>query len=317
MRVLIADDHRDTAETLGKLIACEGYEPVIVCDGLDAAVHLHALDTPRLAVLDWKMPGMSGVDICRTIRKESARPYTYVILVTGKSEKEDLLNGLNAGADDYLVKPVDVDELFARLATGRRILDLQEQLLTTQRLLKEQATRDALTGLMNRRAVLEALDREWTRCDRECSTLTVVMADIDHFKAINDTHGHVIGDQVLHMTAQRLQSALRPYDSIGRYGGEEFLIVLTGCTADMSLRSAERVRHAVEATPFRTEAMINVTLSLGIADWDGHSSAQDLIRVADAALYQAKSQGRNRSVVADPGPITHTRSAHSPYADSN
>jgi len=304
MRVLIADDHRDTAETLGKLIGCEGYEPVIVRNGLDAAAHLHALDAPRLAVLDWKMPGMSGVDICRVIRKESARPYTYVILVTGRGEKEDLIRGLNAGADDYLVKPVDPDELFARLATGKRILDLQEQLLTTQHLLKEQATRDALTGLINRRAVLEALDREWTRCNRECRALTVIMADIDHFKAINDTHGHLTGDQVLRMTAQRLLSELRPYDSIGRYGGEEFLIILTGCDADISLRSAERLRHAVEATLFRTEAIIKVTLSLGIASWDGHASAQDLIRVADAALYRAKSQGRNRSAMADSGSLT-------------
>jgi diguanylate cyclase (GGDEF)-like protein len=240
-----------------------------------------------------------------------------VILVTGRSEKEDLINGLTAGADEYLVKPVDPDELFARLATGKRILDLQEQLLTTQHLLKEQATRDALTGLMNRRAVLEALDREWTRCHRECRTLTVIMADIDHFKAINDTHGHVIGDQVLRMTAQRLLSELRPYDSIGRYGGEEFLIILTGCDSDMSLRSAERLRHAVEATLFRTEAIINVTLSLGIATWDGHASAQDLIRVADAALYQAKSQGRNRSAMADPGSFTHGPIDHSPNANSN
>jgi diguanylate cyclase (GGDEF)-like protein len=299
MRILVADDNKDTAQTLGYLLAKRGFQPLLVNDGLQALAQLQRPDAPALAALDWKMPGMNGIEVCRQIRKEATAPYPYLILVTGEGTKEQLLEGLTSGADDYLLKPVDPNELYARLVTGKRILDLQEQLLATQRLLRQQATRDSLTGLLNRATILETLDREMVRSRRERRSLTIIMADIDHFKTINDTHGHVVGDRVLRDTAQRLISVLRPYDTTGRYGGEEFLTILAGCGGDRSMGLANRLRCAVEVEPVVSNGRaIPVTLSLGVAVWDGRSSSQELVQFADAALYRAKRDGRNRIAMA-------------------
>jgi diguanylate cyclase (GGDEF)-like protein len=300
MRVLIADDSIDATESLAILLRHWGFEPLEVHDGLSALELLQGPDAPPLAVVDWLMPGLNGIELCGELRKDTSRPYTYTILVTGRGNKEEMLEGLRAGADDYLIKPVDPDELYARLSTGKRIVELQDQLLATQRLLRDQATRDSLTGLWNRRMILEILQREMPRSQREGQPMSVIMADIDHFKGINDTHGHLVGDQVLLQIAQRLLAVLRPYDTVGRYGGEEFLIVLPGCGPDIAVVLAERLRCAVESESIRGEGMLlrSVTVSLGVATWDGEASSQELLRVADAALYQAKKQGRNRAVLA-------------------
>jgi two-component system, cell cycle response regulator len=295
MRVLIADDNRDSAESLATLLRIWGFVPVIVHDGEAALAFLREAAIPTLALIDWIMPGTNGIDICREIRKETNQPYTYLILVTGRSGKEHMVDGLNAGADDYLIKPVDPHELHARLNTARRILELQEHLLATQRLLHEQATRDSLTGLWNRAMILETLERELTRSRRENQPLAVIMADIDHFKQINDAHGHLVGDRVLRQTAQRLMTMLRPYDTVGRYGGEEFLVVLPGCGASVAMTLAERLRQCMEADPIADNAQaFRVTLSLGVSIWDGQITGQELLQSADSALYEAKRSGRNR-----------------------
>lgn len=300
MQVLIADDNKDLIESLVYLAQQWQFEAIAVRDGEAALAELRKTEGPTLALLDWVMPRINGIDVCRELRKDTSRPYCYVILMSGRGGKERMLEGLNAGADDYLIKPVDPNELHARLCTGKRILQLQEQLLQTQRLLQEQATRDSLTGLWNRAMIMETLQRERTRSHREGNALTILMADIDHFKTINDTHGHLIGDQVLRQTAQRLLNALRPYDSIGRYGGEEFLAVFPHCDAEIGLSLAERFRHCVDMQPVVTDGLeISVTLSLGVATWDGNSSATDLLRLADEAMYRAKLAGRNRAVAAD------------------
>jgi two-component system, cell cycle response regulator len=302
MRILIADDNQDAANTLGILLRNWGFDPTLAFDGPSALALLQEPGSPKLALLDWLMPGMNGIDICREIRKESSdRPYTYIVLVTGRGSKEQMLEGLHAGADDYLLKPVEPNELHARLNTAKRILELQSQLLATQQQLRLQATRDSLTGLWNRAMILEILQRELARSRREDQPIAVIMADIDHFKQINDTHGHLAGDQVLRQVAQRLSTALRPYDTVGRYGGEEFLMVLPGCGVDTALNLAERLRHSVEAEPIRNERMLlrSVTLSLGVAVWDGDVSPLELLRLADDALYQAKRMGRNRAIAAN------------------
>jgi two-component system cell cycle response regulator len=296
MRVLVADDNWDAAQSLALVLQAWRFEPVVVHDGQTAMARLLAPSAPTLALLDWTMPGLSGIELCHRLRQEPDRPYTYVILVTGRG-RDGMIDGLHAGADDYLVKPVDPDELRARLNTARRILALQDQLLASQRQLREQATRDALTGLWNRAMILEVLDREVTRCTREGTPLSVIMADIDHFKQINDRYGHLVGDVVLRQTAHRLLAPLRPYDSVGRYGGEEFLIVLPGCDAPASLALAERLRRSVAAEPkLEDEDVIPVTLSLGVAAWQRELSAQELLHQADQRLYAAKRAGRNRVV---------------------
>ncbi len=294
MRILVADDNQDSALTLAVLLRAWGYSPQVVHDGKAALACLREPDAPTLALLDWVMPGLDGIEICRQVRQDTGRPYTYVILVTGRGGKDQMVDGLNAGADDYLIKPIDTDELQARLHTARRILALQEQLLATQRLLREQASRDSLTGLWNRAMILEILERELARSRRERQPVAVILADLDHFKRINDTHGHLAGDCVLRQAGQRLRTALRPYDTVGRYGGEEFLVVLSGCGTSAALMLAERLRQAMEVE-LRTDRdqALQTTLSLGVSVWDGRATTEELVRAADDALYEAKRSGRN------------------------
>lgn len=299
MRVLIADDNKDLTQSLAFLIHEWQFEPVIVHDGWAALAMLQAADGPSLGILDWIMPGINGIEICRELRKDTSRRYPYAILMSGRGGKDQMLDGLNAGADDYLLKPVDPNELHARLITGTRILRLQEQLLHTQRMLQDQATRDSLTRLWNRAMILEILERELARSRRESKAVTIIMADVDHFKNINDTYGHLVGDQVLAQTAQRLLGALRPYDTIGRYGGEEFLVVLPNCDVEIAQSLAERLRQCVDAQPVDADGVkIPLTLSLGLATWDERTSATELLRYADLAMYKAKRAGRNRAVAA-------------------
>jgi diguanylate cyclase (GGDEF)-like protein len=243
------------------------------------------------------MPGMDGVEVCRRVRAVGKEPYTYILLLTAKTESGDLVEGMEAGADDYVTKPFDSHELRVRLRAGRRILDLQEELVLAREALRREATHDGLTGVWNRTAIMETLGRELARSNREMSPVAVMLADLDHFKQINDGHGHMAGDEVLREAAQRMQAGLRRYDSIGRYGGEEFLIVLPGCDATGAAAQAERMRSAIETREFHFDGKpIHVTCSIGVSWTDLADVAQteSLIRSADEALYLAKHRGRNR-----------------------
>jgi diguanylate cyclase (GGDEF)-like protein len=235
------------------------------------------------------------------VRKRADQPYVYIVLLTAKSQKDDLVEGMEAGADDYLIKPFDAHELRARLQAGTRILDLQEQLVSAREALRVQATHDPLTGLWNRAAILDILQRELGRAQREGASLGVVMADLDHFKRINDSYGHLVGDAALRETGRRMYASVRPYDAIGRYGGEEFLIVVPGCNPPDALNAAERLRIAIGKEAMEIPGgRIDLTLSLGVtASGRAKNSDPDLLlRAADAALYQAKQAGRNRVVLA-------------------
>jgi diguanylate cyclase (GGDEF)-like protein len=233
-------------------------------------------------------------------------------LLTGKGGRQHLVAGLEAGADDYLVKPCDPEELRARLAAGRRILRLQDHYLASQEALRDLAAHDPLTGLWNRAGLIDRLDRELARVRRGGSSLAVVIADLDHFKLVNDRYGHLAGDEVLRSAARRMQETLRPYDTAGRYGGEEFLLILPDCDRENAVRLAERVRQRIRGEPVDTDdAAIPLTVSLGVAvARPGVSSdATSLIAAADQALYRAKETGRDRVEVApDPshngGPST-------------
>jgi len=254
-----------------------------------------------MAILDWMMPGMDGIQVCQAVRGRTQQPYVYILLLTAKSLKEDLLTGLDAGADDYLTKPMEPQELELRLRAGRRILDLQSELIAAREGLHIQATQDSLTGVWNRRAVLETFQSEVVRAVRQQASLGVILADLDYFKSINDAHGHAGGDAVLREAANRMVAALRPYDCLGRYGGEEFLIVAPGCGLDEVASVAERLRLALLEKPVQTRSgIIEISASFGVVSSAQfkHVDPEALIQAADEALYQAKAAGRNRVEVA-------------------
>lgn len=303
MRILIAEDDAVSRRVLEAHLAKWGYEMVITRNGQEAWEAMQREDSPKLAILDWMMPSMDGVELVRRLREQPRSYYIYVIMLTAKGLKEDIIAGLDAGADDYLTKPFNVHELQARLRTGKRILHLQEKLLEAQRALREEATHDHLTKVWNRAGLLEILDREFNRSLRVGTSVAVAVADLDHFKLINDTHGHIVGDEVLKEVAGRMLASVRGYDAIGRYGGEEFVIVLPQCAASSALQQAERLRHGISCKPLQTSAgPMRVTVSVGVAATDQAdcSAYPTLLRAADAALYRAKAMGRNQAVLADP-----------------
>jgi len=297
MRVLAAEDNPIFQSMLRNMLTKWGYQAVIARSGTEAWQILEAPDAPRLAVLDWMMPGIDGVEICKRIREANREPYIYILLLTARTESQDLIQGMDAGADDYLTKPFNAHELRVRLNAGRRILMLQQELLLAREKLRDQATHDSLTGLLNRGCILEKLDEEISRTRRANEPLSVVMADLDRFKLINDTYGHLAGDTVLREGARRLKTTARCYDAVGRYGGEEFLIVLPGCDTTDAAVQAERMRDAMASVPFLTSSHpVPVTLSLGVS-CTTQCAPESLIRTADDALYEAKAKGRNRVVV--------------------
>jgi diguanylate cyclase (GGDEF)-like protein len=303
--VLVAEDDAVFRHILQTCLLKWDYRVTAVDNGLDAWAALQAKDAPQMVLLDWMMPGMDGVELCRKIRLEGAGLYRYVLLLTSKGEKQDLLAGLDAGADDYLTKPFDVDELRARIRAGKRILELQQALLQSRDALQFQAAHDALTQLWNRSAILDTLRREVQRQLRSQGALGIIMADVDHFKRINDTYGHLVGDVVLQEVAQRLAAAVRCYDFVGRYGGEEFLILVPGCQREDLISSAERLRRCIADRPIATVAgPVLVTMSFGAVSAEGGLDPEALLRAADSALYDAKSGGRNRVAVAAAGQTT-------------
>ncbi len=299
MPVLVAEDNPVFQSMLRSMLTKWGYDVRIAPNGVEAWEVMQSAEAPRLAVLDWMMPYMDGVEVCRRIRTAAREPYVYVLLLTARTESQDLVEGMEAGADDYLTKPFNAQELRVRLRAGRRILDLQHQLMEAREALRVQATHDTLTGLFNRGRVLEILATEIARSERELRPLAVLMVDLDRFKQINDTHGHMAGDAVLGEAARRMQAAMRQYDAPGRYGGEEFLIVLPGCGARDGYAQAERIRDAFAREPFAAGGEpLAVTCSIGVSSRGACATgdADRLIREADAALYEAKSLGRNRVV---------------------
>jgi diguanylate cyclase (GGDEF)-like protein len=297
VRVLVAEDNPVFQTMLRTMLTKWGYEVLIARDGEEAWNFLRCEGAPQLALLDWMMPGMDGVEVCRRVRTANREPYIYILLVSARTDAEDLVEGMEAGADDYVRKPLNAHELRVRLRAGSRILDLQKQLVQAREALRQQATHDGLTGLLNRVSILEKLDTELARAEREQLAVSVLMADLDRFKEINDTRGHLAGDAALRETAHRMKAAIRRYDSLGRYGGEEFVMVLPGCDGEAARAQANRIREAVSENLILYGAQyFQVTCSIGIASRSPAASSDGdaLVREADMSLYQAKDRGRNR-----------------------
>jgi diguanylate cyclase (GGDEF)-like protein len=287
MKVLIADDDWLSTQALETDLRASGYDVTTVGDGDEAWQILKSDDRPQIAILDWRMPIMDGLEVCRRVR-QSTGPYVYILLVTGNADPDSVVTGMDAGADDYMRKPCYPAELRARLRSGKRIVDLEERL-------RRQATHDALTGILSRGAIMERVGVEMARASRDGEHLCLAMVDLDYFKRVNDTYGHCAGDTVLCEMASRMSSVLRPYDSIGRYGGEEFLVVFPRCDVANAVAIAERIRRSISGATVSTQTEeIVVTASIGIAEVRYSKDANAVIREADNALFRAKQNGRDR-----------------------
>ena len=300
MKLLIADDDLTSRVLLENLARKWGWEPIVVEDGEAAWEILQQDNRPRLLLIDWEMPRLNGLALCQRIRKQSDTDPAYIILLTSRNQTIDIVTGLEEGANDYITKPFNNVELQARVRVGKRMLGLQHELNQAKEMLAFQASHDVLTGLLNRRAIMEALDKELSRSFRQQQPLCVVMCDIDFFKKINDNYGHLAGDHVIREVTQRISAELRPYDLVGRYGGEEFLLMFNSSLQD-AFKSLERIRLSIASMPFNYEKQIlKVTISSGVTVYDSPDEEGDkqvLIDAADKALYEAKENGRNRVVV--------------------
>jgi len=309
-QVLIADDDYNFRTAMEDMVSAWGYDVQSAKHGLDVWEILLQEDAPKLMILDWVMPGLDGVEICRRLRERQEDPYYYIILVTVQDQIEQLAEGFTAGADDYLTKPVIPEELEARLLAGERIIDHQAQLIAARDVLRVQATHDPLTNIWNRKGILEIMQREVSRASRSGLPLSVIMLDLDYFKQTNDTYGHLAGDRLLVEMAQRMCESIRSHDAVGRMGGDEFLVVLPECDTESALYLTERIRKnlALSNSVLPKDAF-PVTASMGVAatSMGVGLDAHDLILAADTALLRAKQRGRDR--------VEHRQSAPIPGCD--
>jgi len=292
MRILVVDDQKTTGLALCATLAQLGHEPQLVTSGR-AAWHRVDREDWRLVITDWMMPEMDGLELCRRIRARQGRSYTYVIVLTGRTERRDRLEGLEAGADDFLTKPADEVELTLRLAIARRILGVQSELEEKNALLNDMACTDPLTGLANRRRLQEAMETALRELRRGIA-FSVVALDIDHFKSYNDTFGHAAGDEVLRVVAGMMRDCTRPADLAARTGGEEFVVVLRGVGSTEAVALANRLRLVIETHPWSARP---VTASFGITVASDPTTTFTIAAILDAsdrALYQSKRTGRNR-----------------------
>jgi two-component system chemotaxis response regulator CheY len=307
MRILIVDDDPLSRRLLNVSLAWGKHEVLEAEDG-QIAWDLWQHDPVRLIITDWMMPNIDGPELIRRIRAAQTSGYTYIILLTARGTKTEIVTGLRSGADDYLTKPFHTEELLARVNIGERILNLEESLNSSNQKMQFLATHDGLTDLLNRRAIQEHAEAEINRAYREHTAVSLALLDVDHFKSINDRYGHLTGDQALLHVAQLLREKTRPYDWVGRWGGEEFLIVLPNATLVDAGVVAERIRVAIEQTPLALagNGQLSLRASLGCACLMNQSegeapplSLDELVHKADEALYRAKETGRNRVCLAE------------------
>jgi two-component system cell cycle response regulator len=295
MKILIAEDDYISCKALENNLREWGYDVVTARDG-NQAWELARLNDIRLAILDWNMPGIDGIELSQKIRNEYQKEdskYIYIILLTGRGGQDDIIQGLSTGADDYMIKPYSNVELKYRVQNGERIIKNEDKRIKL-------ASLDHLTKLWNRNKIFEFLDSELKRGDRENCPTGVVMIDIDHFKRINDRYGHLIGDEVLVEVANRLKNAIRPYDRIGRYGGDEIFVVLPNCGNREAKNIAKRLYTSVTKEKISTEVgSLKINISIGCVSNENFldASKMELVQASDNALLSAKKKGRDRIIL--------------------
>ena len=300
MKFLIVEDEAVSRLLLQRVLQDQGYEVLVAKDGREGwEIFQREKKDIYLLIVDWMMPVMSGLELCKKIREAETSHYVYIIFLSAKGEKKDIVRGLKAGADDYLTKPFDKEELFSRINVGLRIIRLEQALKAANQKLYLLATLDGLTKILNRRELLNRLKEELSRASRRGTTFYLFMLDIDRFKKVNDEYGHEAGDRVLIEVVDRIKSRLRSYDVFGRYGGEEFLIGISEADKGIAREIAERLRRCICEKPFNIGGRgLTVSISIGLAEVkpSRNIDLEAAIRKADTALYKAKQQGRNRVV---------------------
>jgi diguanylate cyclase (GGDEF)-like protein len=296
IKILIADDSPLYRRLLIQSFEGSGYTILSAKNG-NEALAMFAEHNPDLVITDWTMPDLSGINLCQTIRSEYKDRYPYLVILTGNTQKEEVIEGLAAGADDYLTKPFHPGELQARVRVGLRIIQLHREIHAKNQQLELLALTDPLTGLPNRRAIDIWATRELSAAKRHRFSIWVAIADLDHFKKVNDTYGHDIGDEVLKQFGEILTRNTRESNICGRLGGEEFLVILTHLDQHQARTALERIRCELQDKMFSARTtQFRVTASFGIAGLGTKSSSSfnSLIKDADDALYAAKRDGRNR-----------------------
>ena len=297
--VLLAMEDPTRLRELSAALRADGFRVTLARHGREAWHLLSRAKTPLLALLDENLEAMDGQEVCRAVRDLASEQYAYLILLTNGDDRLNVISGMKAGADVCVTKPYDIQELLSRIHAAQRILRLQSDLLETRESLRHRATHDALTELWNRGAILDLLEREMDRARRESAALTAVMVDLDHFKHVNDNYGHRVGDAVLREAGRRMRNVMRPYDLVGRYGGEEFLSLIPRCGSSFARYIAERLHRAIGEEPIIAAGVeLRLTASLGVATFSGGDATGDeLVQAADHAMYRAKRAGRDRVVV--------------------
>lgn len=301
LKVLIADDDSASSILLKKMLLRWGFDIVTAFDGADAWRILQEENPPQMAILDWMMPEMDGLEICRRLRdkEKSGDQYTYVIILTSMSEKQDIVAGMDAGADDYIVKPFDKEEMRARLRAGQRIIDLQTALRVANKRLMIMSRLDPLTGALTRNAISDDLDLAMYRAARENKTLSISLLDLDDLKAVNDRYGRNIGDLILQDSVRRINASIRRTDYFGRYGGDEFLIIMLGNSIEKSMVVCQRIKKAISEKNVLVDGYsIPVTASQSLVVWDGKAGVEELIVSATRTLMDTTAKGANRVEIA-------------------
>jgi diguanylate cyclase (GGDEF)-like protein len=301
LKILVADDSAVYRKLVEQTLSDDNHKVIFAKNGREA-LELYAQHAPALVITDWTMPDIGGLELCKKIRQDFQQHFAHIILLTSNTDKEQVVEGLAGGADDYLTKPFHQGELRARVNVGLRVVELHRQVQAKNRQLEEMALTDPLTGLANRRAIDIWITRQLSAAARHDFPIWVAICDLDHFKKVNDTYGHEAGDMVLKTFAQILKSNTRQSNICGRHGGEEFLNIITHVERDNSVIAFERIRKQMENQKFTfNNQTFSVTTSMGIAGFRGTRppAFADLLAQADEALYSAKHKGRNRIEYAE------------------